>query len=364
MISRFAALSSSCLVLAVGALAALGVHAPATRQQKPFVEHVEVTRVLIDARVLDAAGRAIPGLGPSDFVVRIGGRPARVESAEWVETAGTAAAARAWPAMLDRGADVAGADATPGRLVVFLVQRDLERLRIAGLMRLGQMVDAMMQPLTEGDRIAVLSFDTRLRYWTDFTNDVARVRTLLSRDVIAGSPRPINASADVSLLSRLPLDAAARVNAIESALLRLAEALEPLPGAKSLILLGYGFGRFDFRSGSVTLMDGFAEASAALQRARVTVSSLNVTQANYNSLQAGLETVAGDTGGVYASTYEFPESALARVSELLAGYYVLFVEKPELRSGPHRIDVRLAGRRGTVMSRRSYVEVAARARAR
>jgi hypothetical protein len=109
-------------------------------------------------------------------------------------------------------------------------------------------------------------------------------------------------------------------------------------------------------------MDGFAEASAALQRARVTVSSLNVTQANYNSLQAGLETVAADTGGIYAGTYEFPESAIARVSEMLAGYYVLFVEKPDLRPGAHRIDVRLAGRRGTVMARRSYVEETSRVR--
>ena len=41
-------------------------------------------------------------------------------------------------------------------------------------------------PLTRDDRLAVLSFDSHLRIWTDFTNDRERLRTLLARDIIAG----------------------------------------------------------------------------------------------------------------------------------------------------------------------------------
>ena len=49
-------------------------------QQPQYVERVEVARVLIDARVVDGAGRPVLGLEPSDFDVRIGDKSARVES--------------------------------------------------------------------------------------------------------------------------------------------------------------------------------------------------------------------------------------------------------------------------------------------
>src|SRR5688500_13295397 len=67
---------------------------------------------------------------------------------------------------------------------------------------------------------------------------------------------------------------------------RIGESLEPLPDAKTVLVLGYGFGRFNARTGGVVLMDGYEEATVALQRARVAVFTLNVTQANFNSLQA------------------------------------------------------------------------------
>jgi hypothetical protein len=59
---------------------------------------------------------------------------------------------------------------------------------------------------------------------------------------------------------------------------------------------------------------------------------------------------------MYASTYEFPRRAVERVSQALEGYYVLFVEKPDLEQGEHRIEVRLAERKGTVIARSKYME--------
>ena len=335
---------------------ALWPHAPGAQPQQPFVEHVDVTRVLIDARVFDDRGRPIADLGPSDFAVKIGGRAARVESAEWI---GGAPSQPATGADVAR-ADVSGADVTragpPGRLVVFLVQKDLEPARILGLMQVSRLVDTLLQPLTRDDRAAVLSFDSRLRVWTDFTNDFERVRSVLAEDVLLRHPGPVVASRDVSLMAGLDKDATPRIFEIEQALRHIAGRLEPLAGAKSLVMLGYGFGRYDARANVVTLMDGYEEAAAALQRARVAVFSLNVTQAHFNSLQAGLQTVSAETGGLYASTYEFPAWAVRRVSHALAGHYVLFVEKPELEAGVHRLEVRLTARRGTVMARNSYME--------
>ena len=50
-----------------------------------------------------------------------------------------------------------------GRLVVFMIQKDLEPSRIVGLMRL--LIDArpFFAAFTPRDRVAVLSFDSRLR---------------------------------------------------------------------------------------------------------------------------------------------------------------------------------------------------------
>ena len=66
--------------------------------------------------------------------------------------------------------------AIEGHLDVFLIEKDLEPTRITGLMRL--LIDALpfFADFTPRDRVAVLSFDSRLRIWSDFTSDLERVR--------------------------------------------------------------------------------------------------------------------------------------------------------------------------------------------
>jgi VWFA-related protein len=318
--------------------------------QRPFVERVDVSRVLIDARVLDDKGHALPGLGPADFNVKIDGDPVRVESVEWIHgregnTGETVADAGVGP----------GRRPSDGRVIVLLVQKDLEPKRVVGLMVMLQMIEPLLQQLRPADRVAVLSFDSHLKVWTDFTSDVDRVRSVL-KDVLLHRPGPVTAAQGESLLARLDLRSAKRARSFEDGLRMIGEALEPLPGAKSVVLLGYGFGRFNPSTLGVTLMDGYDEARTALQQARASVFSLNVTQANYNSLQAGLQSVAAATGGFYASTYEFPALALDRVVHALQGYYVLFVDKPGTKTGEHRIEVRLKERDGTVFARGGYVD--------
>jgi VWFA-related protein len=329
-------------------------HGPGAQQQ-PLVERVEVARVLIDARVFDDRGRALSDLASEDFDVKIGGRAARVESAEWIGPASPRLTTSGDTETLPVPAATSPPDASGSRrLTVFLVQRSLEPLRITGLMRVGQLVDRLLAPLTPVDRAAVVSFDSRLRFWTDFTDDLVRVRSILANDVITGSPRAITAAREVSLVSALDRPSDARIFTVEHALRRIGEALELLPGAKSVVVLGYGFGRFNARTGDVVLMDGYADASAALQRARAAVFTLNVTQADFNSLQAGLQTVSADTGGMYASAYLFPTRAIDQIARGLEGHYVLFVEKPDLRPGTHRIEVRLTRRKGRVIARSAW----------
>jgi hypothetical protein len=84
------------------------------------------------------------------------------------------------------------------------------------------------------------------------------------------------------------------------------------------------------------------------------VFSLDVTDADYHSLEVGLQLIAAETGGFYARTHLFPAVAMRRLAGALAGSYALFVEKPESARRRHTIDVELPRRRGAVMARTSY----------
>ena len=90
---------------------------------------------------------------------------------------------------------------------------------------------------------------------------------------------------------------------MEQALLQIADALEPLPGAKSLVLVGHGWGRW---VGSYVFFDKeYGPAVEAFQAGRVTVFSLDTTDADQHTLEVGLESVAAQTGGFFARTNLF-----------------------------------------------------------
>jgi len=236
-----------------------------------------------------------------------------------------------------------------GRLVVLLIQKDLEPSRIVGLMRLLIEARPFFAAFTPRDRLAVLSFDSRLRIWSDFTNDLARVRALLQHDILMGEPAALVESDAPSLVASLGARQAQDASTMEEALALVGRALERLPGAKSVIVFGHGFGRLQLSG--VTLAPDYDEARRSLRAARASVFCLDVTQADYHSLEAGLEQVAEDTGGFFERTHVFPTRALNRLAGVLAGHYVLMVERPPVRTGRHRVDVSVPHRSATVLVR-------------
>ena len=126
-------------------------------------EKITVERILVDARVTNDSGDPIAGLKPEDFRVKIDGKLARVESADWIsETA--------------RGREQQPAPA--GRLLVFLFQTDFAHAstRIRGEMQLVAMRDKWIRWLEPDDRVAVLSFDSHLKLRLDFSGDKEKMR--------------------------------------------------------------------------------------------------------------------------------------------------------------------------------------------
>ena len=315
-------------------------------------ERVDVTRVLIDARVVDGGGQPVLGLEPADFEVKIGGHPVRVESALWI--GGEGPARGSVPSTPLAGVLV---PEVRGRLIVLVVQKSLESVRTIGLLRLLQDGGRLLSRLTSDDRVAILSFDAHLKIWLDFTGDLDRVRTVLAEDVMFREPAPIEPASGVSLVSRLSQDRGRETYTIEAALRLLGNALEALPGSKSVVLVGHGFGRFTTTLGmfGATLDREYDAARAALLAARAAVFCLDVTDADYHTFEFGLQTVAGDTGGFFTRTHLFAQRAIDRVANALVGHYVLFTEKPDLDPGTHRVQLRLVRARGTVFARSSYV---------
>jgi VWFA-related protein len=317
------------------------------RQDLRFEDSVDVDRVIIDARVLTSRGRALLGLTRQDFEVRIDGREARLESVRWVAAAGPGTGRDATPRLVAEPA---------GRLILLLFQKGFESSRLFGLIHIRRKALELLETLGPADRVAVLSFDSHLKLWTDFTADKRRLKRAIEHDILFEErPGAVQQGALPSLLAHFDFAEARRAATPETALGLIGEALRPLPGAKSLVIFGWGFGRFG--PGGVALDPDYGPARRALQESHAAVFSLDLTpDADYHTLEVALKRVSSDTGGFYAKTHKFAGSAMKRLLGALTGHYVLVVEKPTSRRGRHRIHVRLVGRKGTVLARASYLD--------
>jgi VWFA-related protein len=236
---------------------------------------------------------------------------------------------------------------------VFFFQKDLESSRIVGLLQMLARARKLLDDLGEQDRVAIVSFDSHLKLWADFSADRERLRRVLDRSILFERVPLLSAEAEPSLVAHLAPGAGRRAASPESALLLLGEALRELPGSKSLVMFGWGMGRWSPGVG-VFLESDYGPARRALVEGRVTVFALDVTSADSHTLEVGLEQVARDTGGFYVKTHVFPAQAVARLAHALSGHYVLTFTRPDFPRGEHAIDIALVGRKGTVLARPSY----------
>jgi VWFA-related protein len=317
-------------------------------QDVRFRDRIDVESVVVDARVVDEAGRPIAGLAPTDFRLKVDGHQVAVQSVSWV-----AEDAPPDPAVTSLAVQ-AGLPAPPrGRLIVFFFQKDLEPSRVIGFLQMLRRAREMLDDLTADDRVAVVSFDSHLRLWADFTGDRDRLRHVLDRSILFERVPVLGAGPEPSLAGRFDSEKGRRASTPETALLVLGEALKELPGSKSLVLFGWGMGQWSPGVG-VFLDADYGPARHVLVEGRVTVFALDVTNADFHTLEVGLEQVAEDTGGFYAKTHLFPGQALDRLQHALAGHYVLTFSRPDLPRGEHAIDIGLVGRKGRVMARPRY----------
>jgi VWFA-related protein len=318
----------------------------------PFGSVIEVSRILTEVRVVAPNGEPVLGLGPQDFQVKIDGEPAEVETATWVPAAPNQAGGA--DAVVSRS----GGGVTPqpeGRLLVLLFQVDraFHPSRTSGLMRMTPQAAAFVDRLGPGDRVATLVFRSHLQLRSDFTDDLDRVAELLTpTEILEGRSQPPTASGPF-LADSLDPDEARDAADLATALLLIGRALQPIQGPKSLVLFGYGLGRMS-AGWQITIDDGYRRALESLAAARTSVFALDITDAEYHSLEKGLRAVADDTGGFYAKTHQFPVLAMDKLVRVISSYYELSVIPPRNLADDYRLEVRVDRRRVEVHVRQNH----------
>jgi VWFA-related protein len=325
---------------------------------EPYREEARVERVVIDAHVTDSRGDAMPHLTANDFVVSIDGRRAEIESVEWIP----AERAEALPPLPTREMPWSGSaareDAPPGRLLIFFFQTNYESVRLRGLLRMALQARKFLDTLLPGDRVAVVSFDSHLKLRQDFTDDRVLLEDAIDRAIRFGFADPIEPGPGPSLARDFDFEAARRAVTVEKGLSLTARAAVGIPGGKTMLYFGWGLGAIGGMSGMHPKeIRDYSEALPTLAAARINIFTLDVTDADYHTLEVYLEGLADLTGGEYYKTHLFPSLAMDLVARAISGRYVLVIKRPDGPRGGHEISVRLAeGIKGRVNARTFYTD--------
>jgi VWFA-related protein len=331
---------------------------PVDERAGSFREEARVERVVIDAHVTDNDGEPIRDLGVADFALKVDGKRVPIESIEWIP-AGTSES----PTPV--AGEISWTDAptidqpvlayAPGRLIVLFYQTDHEPVRVQGFMRMVAHADRLLETFLPTDRIAVASFDSHLKLRLDFTDDLAKVRDAMIACLRTGSPERLPPGPFPSLARHFDYEAALDASTPERGLDLVAQALEPIPGGKSMLYFGWGLGTVGGVTGPVPReKKDYQKALSALSAARVNIFTLDVTDADYHTLEYRLEGVSEATGGTYHKTHLFPDAAIDRVTRAISGRYVVVFVKPALARGGHEVELKLASRKGNVSARTYY----------
>lgn len=311
-----------------------------------FSDRIDVTLVTFDVRVVDGLGRPIRGLGRDDLRVRLGGEPAPVLAMDWVpgpagavsggaEGAGDAAAGETERRPTE--ADAPTPTAQPPQRVVFFLQAGLIPSKAIGHLRLLPRLREMVQALPPEVPAAVASFHSHLTLHQDFTTDRERLAAALAlgRGYHHGElPDPPDHGP--SLARHLDPDALRRVAQPAPALTLVARALAAEPGPASIVYVGWSLERLGHERATLV---------RTLVSARIPLFVLDVTDADFHTLEGQLRVAAWRTGGSYSNTRHFPHREVARVRHLVTGgRYRLSVRRPHLPAGPHPLRVTVTGR--------------------
>lgn len=332
------------------ALASLAALCPAqARAQEPaaqFGEEVEVSEALLDALVTDREGNVVLGLGPEDFRIAVDGRPAEVTSATFYSNR----------RFLDEAsAEALGVDPVAAKdrrlFLLFLEDQGVASsstpdLRLRLLDAVQTLTDWLRRELLPSDLVAVVSFDSALRFHQDFTNDLDSLLGAVERagrgeEGIGTWPSRRQDASDESpsLAAGLPQgeELLRETPDMYRALTVVGRALAPIQGRKNLVLLTSGFGELGSTGGFRHDSRRRGQMIEELNGANAAVYAIDLMPAQVrHSLQGSLTDLATSTGGEsFLEVLRFGVP-LERIARETNGYYLVSVRTEPGSGGGYR----------------------------
>lgn len=294
-----------------------------------FEDTIDVGLRTYRVQAVDRRGVPIEGLGKRDFDVKLGDEFVNVESVRWIKVPTPAS-----EPVIDAGQSAS--QITPGRFLLF-VQAGREPFFGRSHMRLQRQIREFLGGLEPGAAVAVVSYDSRLKLWLDFTRDrdlVERVAAVAGRFTAEPGEQPATAS-DLPSLRRIWNPQLARdINTAEQGLEVLAQYMDELPGTETMIYVGWGLSHFNRRSAQRSRQ--FNRATESLADAGVQVFVLGVIETDLQTLGNGLLELADATGGVYFHSRDIPASRMRELASSLSAHYLLTLDEADLADAMRR----------------------------
>ena len=360
--------SAVCFAAAFVLLSLLSFAARAQEPPGEFGSEVDVSEVLLDVRVTDSQGNVILGLGPDDFVVREDGERRPVETVSFYSNRRLEGPI---PKSLEGKVSQDGETTERYFVLLFDDQRRSDLGGPANLMRrqldAGRQAKAWVRTLPPSDRVAVLSYDAKLKVQTDFTADRQQLEAAIDaavqgKDLYGGNwpSRAGDTPAERSLLAGLPqgeaLDKQSR--RLQQAIETIAEAAGEIRGRKNLILFSSGFGEVNRFGQYIPDQRYYPPMMRALNDNNVAVYTIDLVPTEVqHELSNAMNVLSEDTGGRYFFNFTSFRSPLEQIEDTNSGYYLLSYRSPHERgtSGYQEVEVETRNPEFRVDARQGYL---------
>ncbi|HEX7150098.1 MAG TPA: VWA domain-containing protein [Thermoanaerobaculia bacterium] len=309
------------------ALLTLALPTFAQDQQQPFGERVDVNVVLLDAIVTDAEGNQILGLDKSDFVVKENGVEQPVESIDYFTN-------RKLLDARESNAPFKVEQVREERYFIFFFDRPASPAGLFDRLVLARdsVKTFIRNEMKEGDKVALAGHDVRLKIYSDFTSDKAKLEKSLEQVVKLGkglTKSTDGAAEGASIMRNINTrDMINDTGTVYESLQLLAEATRSIRARKNFVLFSPGI----IEPGDTPVGGILTGRSPHLDPALRALNASNVTvyAANLQGAPAldplfhqRLTDIAEATGGEYTRYNTTYTNFVDRVENTNAGYYLI-----------------------------------------
>ncbi len=320
-----------------------------------FGSEVQVTEVLLDVLVTDDDGSVVIGLDKDDFVVEEDGESIEVASMSFYSN-------RRFLESLGGAVPGLEPEQVPQDrfFVLFFYRPLLETDLMLKLADAGRQAERWVRrDLMDGDYVAVVAYDGRLRLHRDFTTDrdalgYAIRRAAANKEPEGEWPSRAGDRAVPVLLETLPRGDELRdaTPTIYKALEVLAGGLERVVGRKNIVFFGIDLPQYHGTPESPDAIK-FPPTARALNDANTAFYAIPVF-GRYTQNQ--LTFLADATGGRAITQYSRFSDALQQIAQENSGYYLLSYtrQRPAGVSGYQEVTVRVENPELNVRSRGGY----------